>query len=106
MCAAAYAKSIGRATAFSLAAFRQAFAGGRDLDDVNTIVIAAAACEMHPAAVIKAMGLRAVARTLEQATERAVALGVRRLPALRVGELVFEGESSLDEAAAALVARA
>jgi 2-hydroxychromene-2-carboxylate isomerase len=103
--AAAYAKSIGRATAFSLAAFRQAFAAGRDLSDMNTIVIAAAACEMHPAAVIRAVGLRSVATALEQGTERAVASGVRRLPALCVDGLVYEGESRLDDAGAALMAR-
>lgn len=106
MRAAAYAKSIGRATAFSLAAFRQTFAAGRDLSDLNTILIAAAACEMHPAAVIRAVGLRSVARALEDATESATASGVHRLPALRVGGLVFEGDSGLDEASAALVARA
>jgi 2-hydroxychromene-2-carboxylate isomerase len=106
MRAAAYAKSIGRATAFSLAAFRQAFAAGRDLSDLDTIVIAAAACEMHPAALTKAVRLRSVARALEEATERAMASGVRRLPALSVGGLVFEGESGLDEAAAVLVATA
>jgi 2-hydroxychromene-2-carboxylate isomerase len=106
MRAAAYAKSIGRATAFSLAAFRQTFAAGRDLSDLNTILIAAAACEMHPAAVIRAVGLRSVARALEEATERAVASGVHRLPALRVDGLVFEGDSGLDEASTALVARA
>ena len=48
MLAATYAKHIGRAVAFSLAAFRQAFAGGRDLGDEGTVLIAAAACEMHP----------------------------------------------------------
>jgi 2-hydroxychromene-2-carboxylate isomerase len=106
MRAAAYAKSIGRATAFSLAAFRQAFAAGRDLGDMDTIVIAAAACEIHPAALIKAVRLRSVAHALQEATERAVASGVRRLPALSVGEFVFEGDRGLDEAAAALVAMA
>jgi 2-hydroxychromene-2-carboxylate isomerase len=103
---AAYAKSIGRVTAFSLAAFRQTFAAGRDLSDLNTMLIAAAACEMHPAAVIKAMSLRPVARALEEAGDRAVGSGVRRLPALCVGGLVFEGDSGLDEASAAIAARA
>ncbi len=42
--------------AFSLAAFRQAFAGGRDLEQEGTVLIAAAACEMHPAAVLKGIG--------------------------------------------------
>jgi 2-hydroxychromene-2-carboxylate isomerase len=106
MRAATYAKSIGRATAFSLAAFRQSFAAGRDLDDMDTIVIAAAACEMHPAAVIKAVGLQSVAHALEEASERAAASGVRRLPAVCVGGLVYEGERRMDEAAASLVARA
>ena len=54
MLAATYAKQVGRTVAFSLAAFRQAFAGGRDLGDTDTVLIAAAACEMHPAAVLRA----------------------------------------------------
>lgn len=105
MRAAAYAKAIGRAAAFSLAAFRQTFAAGRDLGDRNTVLLAAAACEMHPAAVIQAIESRSVANSLQTATERAVAAGIRRLPALRLGELVFEGDSGLAEAAAALTAR-
>ncbi len=56
MLAATYAKRIGRAVAFSLAAFRQAFAGGRDLADQDTILIAGAACEMHPTALLKGNG--------------------------------------------------
>ena len=51
---ATYAKQIGRTVAFALAAYRQAFAGGRSLAEPDNVVIAAAACEMHPAAVIKA----------------------------------------------------
>src|SRR4051794_25274353 len=39
MLAATYARQIGRTVAFSLAAFRQAFAGGRALDDDDTILI-------------------------------------------------------------------
>ena len=51
---ATYAKQIGRGVAFSLAAFRQAFAAGRDLAEPDTVLIAAAACEMHPRAVLAA----------------------------------------------------
>ena len=51
---ATFAQSIGRTVAFSLAAFRQAFAGGRDLSDVDNVLIAAAACELHPNAILKA----------------------------------------------------
>ena len=71
MLVATYAKRIGRAVAFSLAAFRQAFAGGRDLGDESTVLIAAAACEMHPTAVLKGIGLRSVARGARAAGERA-----------------------------------
>ena len=67
MLAATYAKQIGRAVAFSLAAFRQAFAGGRALDQ-DTILIAAAACEMHPRAVLKALETRGVHDALAEAS--------------------------------------
>jgi 2-hydroxychromene-2-carboxylate isomerase len=86
---ATYAKQIGRTVAFALAAYRQAFAGGRSLAEPDSVVIAAAACEMHPAAVIKAAQLRGVSERLEQATARAIALGVRDVPAVWDGhELV------------------
>ena len=71
MLAATYAKHIGRAVAFSLAAFRQAFAGGRDLGDEGTVLIAAAACEMHPTAVLKGIGLRSVTTALPTRGARA-----------------------------------
>jgi 2-hydroxychromene-2-carboxylate isomerase len=68
MLAATYAKQIGRAVAFSLAAFRQAYAAGRPLDSDDNIVIAAAACEMHPRAVLKALETKGVREALEQAS--------------------------------------
>jgi 2-hydroxychromene-2-carboxylate isomerase len=90
MLAATYAKRIGRAVAFSLAAFRQAFAGGRDLGDADTVLIAAAACEMHPTAVLKGIAMRSVADA------------VKVLPAIAVGESVFDGKGAIEEAAEAL----
>jgi 2-hydroxychromene-2-carboxylate isomerase len=68
--AATYAKSIGRIVAFSLAAFRQAFAGGHALD-TDHVLIAASACEMHPRAVLKALESRRVREQLDEYTERA-----------------------------------
>jgi 2-hydroxychromene-2-carboxylate isomerase len=106
MLAATYAKQVGRAVAFSLAAFRQAFAGGRDLGDEDTVLIAAAACEMHPTAVLKGIGLRSVAAALERAGERVAAAGVKTLPAIQVGSETFAGEDALPRAAAALGVRA
>jgi 2-hydroxychromene-2-carboxylate isomerase len=92
MLAATYAKRIGRAVAFSLAAFRQAFAGGRNLGDRDTILIAGAACEMHPSALLKAIEMRSVAESLEQAGARARAAGVGSLPAIQIDGAVLEGE--------------
>jgi 2-hydroxychromene-2-carboxylate isomerase len=101
MVAATYAKQIGRTVAFALAAFRQAFAGGRALDQ-DTLLIAAAACEMHPRAVMQALGRRSVAAALDAATAAATAAGVTRVPAIVVGGRVFEGDDAVEQAAAAL----
>jgi len=101
MLGATYAKQIGRAVAFSLAAFRQAFAGGRTLDE-DTVVIAAAACEMHPRAVLQALGRRSVGAALDAATATAAAAGVTQVPAIVFGGRVFEGEDAVEQAAAAL----
>jgi 2-hydroxychromene-2-carboxylate isomerase len=103
MHAATYAKQIGRAVAFSLAAFRQAFAGGRALD-ADTVLIAAAACEMHPAAVLKAVELRSVRDELTRRTAQAAALGVRDVPAVVVRGEVFHGDAALSGAARAAAA--
>ena len=101
--AATYAKQIGRTVPFALAAFRQAFAGGRDLSVPDNVLIAAAACEMHPTAVLKGAGLRSIATRLELATALAEKRGVRDVPALWVeGGRVFAGDDALDAAATAL----
>jgi 2-hydroxychromene-2-carboxylate isomerase len=97
--AATYAKRIGRAVAFSLAAFRQTFAGGRDLGDRDTVLIAGAACEMHPAALLKGIALRSTIEALAAANTRARRAGVRKLPAIQVQDAVFE---NLRDAARAL----
>src|SRR5215208_3132539 len=68
--AATYAKSIGRVVAFSLAAFRQAFAGGHALDE-DHVLIAASACEMHPRAVLKALESPRVREQLDDFSEQA-----------------------------------
>jgi 2-hydroxychromene-2-carboxylate isomerase len=105
MHAATYARQIGRTVPFALAAFRQAFAGGRALD-ADGVLIAAAACEMHPAAVLKAVELRSVREALATETARAADLGVRDVPAIVVGEQVFHGDAGLSGAARAAAALA
>jgi 2-hydroxychromene-2-carboxylate isomerase len=95
---ATYAKSIGRVVPFAQAAFRQAFAGGRDLQQPDNVLIAAAACEMHPTAVLAATKLRSVERELAERTARAVKVGVLDVPAVLVGRRVFHGERAVEEA--------
>ncbi len=97
---ATYAKSIGRAVPFAQAAFRQAFAGGRSLEDLESVLIAAAACEMHPSAVIRGAELRSVAVALAASTAAAARSGVLDVPAIVVGEEVFLGEVAVEAAAA------
>ncbi len=104
MRAAIFAQSIGRAVAFSLAAFRQAFAGGRDLSDVENVLIAAAACELHPNAVLKALETQSVKDRLREATQEAYDRGVRGVPTIAVGDQLFWGDDRLEEAASALAA--
>jgi 2-hydroxychromene-2-carboxylate isomerase len=99
MRAATYAKELGRTVAFSLAAFRQAFAGGRDLSDPDNMVLAAAATELHPRAVIAAVERDSVKRALRDGTERAGDLGVRGVPSVVVDGEVFWGDDRLADAA-------
>ncbi|HEX3909671.1 MAG TPA: DsbA family protein [Solirubrobacteraceae bacterium] len=96
---ATYAKSIGRTVPFAQAAFRQVFAGGRDLSQLDNVLIAAAACEMHPAAVARGAELRSVAEQLAAATRDAANLGIIEIPAILVGEEVFAGERAVEQAA-------
>lgn len=99
---ATYATSIGKGVQFALAAFRQAFAGGRDLSDPDSVMIAAAACELHPNAVAKAVEQQAVKDALKAATEEALARGVVGVPTIAVRDQVFWGDDRLSEAARAL----
>jgi 2-hydroxychromene-2-carboxylate isomerase len=99
MRAAIWAKELGRAVAFSLAAFRQAFAAGRDLSDPDNVMLAAAAAELHPRAVGAAVQRDSVKSALRRATDRAGDLGVRGVPSVVVGEEVFWGDDRLVDAA-------
>ncbi len=104
MLVATYARQVGRVVAFSLAAFRQAFAAGRDLGERDTVLIAAAAAEMHPAAVVKGAALRGTRARLDAATAAAAEAGVLDVPAVAVGSRVFHGDLQLEAAAGALAA--
>lgn len=97
---ATFAKEVGRAVSFSLAAFRQAFAAGRDLSLPDNVFIAAASSELHPRALETAIARDATKQRLREATERAGDLGVVGVPSVAVGTEVFWGDDQLDRAAA------
>ncbi|HSI79840.1 MAG TPA: DsbA family protein [Solirubrobacterales bacterium] len=106
MRAATFAKEIGRAVSFSLAAFRQAFAAGRDLSVRDNVLLAGAAAEIHPRALAAAIGRESVKARLRAATERAGDLGVRGVPAVVAGDRVFWGDDQLEDARDADLERA
>jgi 2-hydroxychromene-2-carboxylate isomerase len=99
--AAIYAKESGRVVSFSLACFRQVFAAGRDMSDVDNILIAAAACELHPNAVLKGIETKAVKDELRAATDEAISRGVMGIPTVAVADRLFWGDDRLEEAVAA-----
>jgi 2-hydroxychromene-2-carboxylate isomerase len=100
---ATYAAEIGKGVSFPLAAFRQAFAGGRDLSEPDSVMIAAAACELHPNAVIRAATQESVKDALKAATEEALERGVEGVPSVAIGEQVFWGDDRLSEAVRTLM---
>jgi 2-hydroxychromene-2-carboxylate isomerase len=99
--AAVFAEQSGRIVAFSLAAFRQAFAAGRDLSDTDNVLLAAAAAELHPRAVLKGIESRSVKDRLREATEEAIERGVTGVPTVAVGDQLFWGDDRLEDAARA-----
>jgi 2-hydroxychromene-2-carboxylate isomerase len=98
---AVWTQQIGRTVAFTLAAFRQAFAGGKDLSDIDYVLMAAAACELHPNAVLKALETQSVKDRLREVTAQAYEQGVRGVPTIAVGDDLFWGDDRLEDAAAA-----
>jgi 2-hydroxychromene-2-carboxylate isomerase len=89
--AAWYAKGGGKTVGFALAALRQAFNGGRPLDDEDTVLIAGAAVEIHPRALLVGAETEGTRRRLAEATALARERGVTGTPALWV-----EGRGVLD----------
>ena len=99
---ATFAQQAGRAVAYSLAAFRQAFAGGKDLSQIDYVLMSAAACELHPNAVLKALETQSVKDRLKQATAEAYDRGVRGVPTVAIGTQLFYGDDRLEDAVAAM----
>jgi len=96
--AAVYAKESGRIVSFTLACFRQVFAAGRDMSDVDNVLVAAAACELHPKAVMKGIEMQSIKDKLRSATDEALERGVEGIPTVAVGHELFWGDDRLEAA--------
>jgi 2-hydroxychromene-2-carboxylate isomerase len=101
MRAATFAQEIGKVVSFSLAAFRQLFNAGRSLAEEDTIILAGAACEIHPKALLPAIARDSIKQKLKDATNEAIEAGVTGVPTVRVDDELFWGDERLEEAAAA-----
>jgi 2-hydroxychromene-2-carboxylate isomerase len=62
------------------------------------VLVAAAACELHPNAVMKGIETKSVKDKLRAATDEALARGLEGIPTVAVGEQLFWGDDRLEEA--------
>ena len=102
--AAAYAAERGTGGRFALAALRLAFCGGYDLDDPAMLTEAAAVARLPVRDVLAAAEDRGRDHALDAHTRWLQRVGIRELPAIRIGSRWFQGERGLAEAAAKLSA--
>jgi 2-hydroxychromene-2-carboxylate isomerase len=97
---AVHARRSGREREFAAAAFRTAFAEGRDLGEVENVLAAAERAGLEDAQA--ALADEAVKDELRSATDAAAARGVFGVPTVAVGDELFWGDDRLEEAGAAL----
>ncbi len=99
MRAATWAKRLGRGDEFARAAFRQAFARGRDVADLEVLRAAAGEAGLPADELAEAVSSPEVKGALRAATDAAWERGVAGVPAVAVGDRVFYGDDQLDAAA-------
>jgi 2-hydroxychromene-2-carboxylate isomerase len=105
MRAATWAKRLGRLREFATAAYRSAFVDGRDLADPEVVAMAAAEAGLPADELPGAIADPDVKDELRRATDAAWESGVRGVPTLRAGSVLYYGDDRLEEAAAALRVR-
>lgn len=92
----------GAGQAFLLAALRLGFVHGRDLSDPVAVADAASTAGIEAEELLAAAATSEVKAALRARTERAIALGVRGVPSVVVGDQAFWGDDRLADAAHAL----
>ena len=99
--AATFAADMGKSVSFSLAAFRQTFLAGRPMNEIDNVLLAGAACELHPNAIKAALGRDSVKRKLTENTNEAIERGIEGVPTVAVDDQLFWGDDQLEHAARA-----
>ena len=99
--AATFAVEIGKSVSFSLAAFRQTFLAARPMNELDNVLLAGAACELHPNAIKAALERESIKQKLTEATNEAIERGVQGVPTIAVGDELFWGDDRLEDAARA-----
>jgi predicted DsbA family dithiol-disulfide isomerase len=106
MRAAIYADEHGAGGRFALAAARLTFCGGLDVENPEILAVAASAAGIPVRGCLAAAQDPSRDAALAATAQGLRRLGVRRLPAIRLGRRWFQGTQPLAEAAALLQARA
>ncbi len=99
---ATWACEQGRGEAFARVVFDRQFAAGADISDLDVLLACAGDAGLDAEALRAALELPVLKEALREATDRAWGEGVRGVPTLRVGELLFYGDDQLELAAGAL----
>jgi 2-hydroxychromene-2-carboxylate isomerase len=102
MRAATVAAAEGAVRPFALAAYRLAFVEGRDLSDLEAVLLAAARAGLDPERVRAGVADPEVKARLRAETDAAGDRGVFGVPTVAVGDALFWGDDRLEEAARAL----
>ncbi len=100
--AALLAEEAGLLREVSLELFATVFVEGRPLDELDTVLDAAARAGMDRDAVREGIARQDIKDRLRGATDAALALGVSGIPTLAAGGTLFWGDDQLEAAAAAL----
>lgn len=102
MRAATYAFQIGQGRAFTIAAFRHAFAHGHDLAIPAHVLQAAEQAGLDTSAVDEATQDPQIKLALRSSTDAAHELGVVGVPTIAIDDEIFWGDDRLGDATAAL----
>jgi len=99
---ATWAGEQGRGEAFARAVFNRQFVEGADIAELEVLLGCAGDVGLDAERLGSALPTPTLKESLREATDRAWEVGVRGVPSLRIGEVLFCGDDQLELAAEAL----